>query len=133
MIENFEPTTPTEVMLLNEIKKLKIQLYEIAKIDPSYVLSSMGEPLEALRVNEFKDTITLRNSARLIASATPYGGLRVRLDVKYGKNQEFGSQYMLSEREKLNSNQAANLLMHLHKEQMHKIADFIRKPKRYTS
>lgn len=125
MDENFIPSTPTEVMLYNEIRKLKIQIYEIG-INPDLIRNSiLYDP--PFVTDTFKDTITLKRSARLIASIIPYGGINVRLDVKYGNNEEFGSQYMLSEREKLTKNQAANLLIHLHREQLETIGRLISK------
>ena len=126
MDENFQPSTPTEMMLVNEIRKLKIQIYEMNKISP-YDLKLYEHHDEPILSKDFPEVLKLYRTARVICSATPYGGIQVRLDVLYGNNERFGSQYMHSEPEKLNKHQAADLAMQLHKQQLHSIGNFLSK------
>lgn len=119
---NFVPSTPTEMMLHNHIKKLESQLGIMRKLDPNW--ADLDLPYGPIQVRELPEKLTLIPEARLIAAVEDDGMVRVRVDA-YCKDEpfRFGSQYMVSE--PTIRYHAGDMMIELHKQLMHRVAGLL--------
>lgn len=120
-LSNFDPSTPTEMVLLQEIRRLRVALQ----------IAGQFELLRPFNVDAVVAVSTLQKEWRMYPAASvqsfidPSARLRVRLEAHF-KDGTFGSQYMVNEYPRTKF-QAADLVMELHKTQMQNIAGFLKK------
>ena len=118
-IDNIEPQTPTEIVLLNEIKKLRVQ-FSLAGLRPAIDWSDLNKEM-TITEYELPKVITLYPSAEVIASVNDIGDLRVIAKTKQAK--QLGFSYYISQQEVYSTHRLVDMLMDLHKRYLHEIAD----------
>lgn len=121
MLDNFDPRTPTEQALWNEVRKLRAKVYYLERATPSALLA---EPIDLDGRTPRNDLdVTLPLTVKLAANVDPSGDLVIRGMSKSSTEvlvHEHRLAYPARPRSKL---EAADRLSDLWREHMRELAD----------
>lgn len=124
LLENFEPSTSTELMLIGKIRQLEYQLELIAYekgINLAY------ENFDPLKINQIDmiPRLTLPYTARVRCAVNARGSLEILTETHFKDNPKcFGRQYFVSP-EPQTPYQAEKYVNHLHELQMREVAEWL--------
>lgn len=114
-LENFEARTAVELALYNEIKKLKLELFLLARERGIYPpVEADASPMD-LKIHDIDaDTIKLGRSAKVRGSINLNGRIEVRAEVDFkDEPKKFGQIYFTDSIYK-DKFEAVHSLSHLH-------------------
>lgn len=114
-LENFEARTAVELALYNEIKKLKLELFLIARERGIFPPDSAKVSAMSLNIHDIdEDRIMLARSAKVRGSINFNGRIEVRAEVDFKENPiKFGQIYFTDSLYE-NKFEAIHSLSHLH-------------------
>lgn len=124
--DDFQPKTPTEMMLHNEIKRLQRTNYVL--MNEKGVNPYLNFKREEAVVNfEPPTVLNLPMAARVLGQIDEQG--RLSVDARcYGKGKgQLGFAYYLSRQDMQDVRDIADILMHQHKRFTHEMADLLTK------
>lgn len=115
-LENFEAQTTVELALYNEIKKLKLEVFLMARERGVYPpVSAEVNPLD-LQINDIDaELIKLIPSAKVRGSITVNGKIQVRAQVHFKDNPKAFGQIYFTDSIYKNKFEAVHSLSYLHR------------------